>query len=100
MLLELPGTSKTCVRMEGYSLEVKIEFEIMAPKQSNISKKMSIPPSKMRQNRKRLEMFLKKRLEHDDNGKSTGMSEKSLKNLNRQTHLMKRLCVIQQKSVR
>merc|ERR1711962_135908 len=47
----------------------------MAPEQPNISKKKSIPPSKMRRNRKRLEMFLKKRLEQDGDGKSTEMTE-------------------------
>lgn len=82
MLLELPGTSKTCVRMEGYSLEVKIEFEIMAPEESNTSKKKSIPPSKMRRNRKRLENFLKKRFEHDGDGKSTGRTTENVEKTN------------------
>ena len=80
MLLELPGTSKTCVRMEGYSLEVKIEF--MAPEESNTSKKKSIPPSKMRRNRKRLENFLKKRFEHDGDGKSTGRTTENVEKTN------------------
>lgn len=82
MLLELPGTSKTCVRMEGYSLEVKIEFEIMAPEQPNTSKKKSIPPSKMRRNRKRLENFLKKRFEHDGDGKSTERTTENVEETN------------------
>ena len=82
MLLELPGTSKTCVRMEGYSLEVKVEFEIMAPEESNIPKKKSIPPSKMRRNRKRLENFLKKRFEHDGDGKSTGRTTENVEETN------------------
>ena len=70
------------VRMEGCSLEVKIEFEIMAPEQSNISKKKSIPPSKIRRNRKRLEMFLKKRLEQDGDGKSTEMTTENVEKTN------------------
>ena len=82
MLLDLPGTSKMRVRMEGCSLEVKIEFEIMAPEQSNISKKKSIPPSKIRRNRKRLEMFLKKRLEQDGDGKSTEMTTENVEKTN------------------
>ena len=82
MLLDLPGTSKMRVRMEGCSLEVKIEFEIMAPEQSNISKKKSIPPSKMRRNRKRLENFLKKRFEHDGDGKSTGRTTENVEKTN------------------
>ena len=63
-------------------MEVKIEFEIMAPKQSNISKKKSIPPSKMRRNRKRLENFLKKRFEHDGDGKSTGRTTENVEKTN------------------
>ena len=82
MLLDLPGTSKMRVRMEGCSLEVKIEFKIMAPEQSNISKKKSIPPSKMRRNRKRLENFLKKRFEHDGDGKSTGRTTENVEETN------------------
>ena len=82
MLLDLPGTSKMRVRMEGCSLEVKIELEIMVPEQSNISKKKSIPPSKMRRNRKRLENFLKKRFEHDGDGKSTERTTENVEETN------------------
>ena len=63
-------------------MEVRIEFEIMAPEQSNISKKKSIPPSKMRRNRKRLENFLKKRFEHDGDGKSTGRTTENVEETN------------------
>ena len=85
MLLDLPGTSKMRVRMEGCSLEVKIEFDIIAPEQSNISKKKSIPPSKMRRNRKRLENFLKKRFEHDGDGKSTERTTENVEETNLET---------------
>merc|ERR1719495_1861690 len=54
----------------------------MAPEQSNISKKKSIPPSKIRRNRKRLEMFLKKRLEQDGDGKSTEMTTENVEKTN------------------